>query len=107
MAHTPLKMTIDDASAETRYAWTRSYSPERNAQAMEMLKDAPLQYRISHFVSRMFFRGIYFPQMRRRDWAKMIFDNRKPILGLVKEGLSSYRNAKKKQKTSQEISTAS
>jgi len=106
MAHTPTKMTIDRASEETRYAWSRSYSPERNAQALEMIKDSPFQYRVSHLVSRLFFRGIYFPQMRRRDWAKMIFDNRKPMYGLIKEGFASYRNAKRNKKTQPVSSSA-
>ncbi len=98
MAHTPLKMTIDDASAETKYAWSRSYSPERNAQALEAIKDQPLEYRISHFVSRIFFRGIYFPQMKKRDWLKVFFDNRKTISGLVKEGYGTYQKARRKRK---------
>jgi len=98
MAHTPLKMTIDEASEETKYAWSRSYSPERNAQALEAIKDQPLEYRISHFVSRIFFRGIYFPQMKKRDWLKVFFDNRKTISGLVKEGYGTYRKARRKRK---------
>ena len=98
MAHTPLKMTIDEASEETKYAWSRSYSPERNAQALEAIKDQPLEYRISHFVSRIFFRGIYFPQMKKRDWLKVFFDNRKTISGLVKEGFGTYQKARRKRK---------
>ncbi|MDQ6788212.1 MAG: hypothetical protein M3033_15510, partial [Acidobacteriota bacterium] len=96
----------DRASEETRYAWSRSNSPQRNAEALEAIKDAPLQYRMSHLVSRLFFRGIYFPQMRRRDWAKMIFQNRKPIYGLVKEGFASYRNAKRNKKIQSVASSA-
>jgi len=98
MAHTPLKMTIDEASEETKYAWSRSYSPERNAQALEAIKDQPLEYRISHFVSRIFFRGIYFPQMKKRDWLKVFFDNRKTISGLVREGFGTYQKARRKRK---------
>ncbi|MBA2735425.1 MAG: B12-binding domain-containing radical SAM protein [Pyrinomonadaceae bacterium] len=98
MAHTPLKMTIDEASEETKYAWSKSYSPERNAQALEAIKDQPLEYRISHFVSRIFFRGIYFPQMKKRDWLKVFFDNRKTISGLVKEGFGTYQKARRKRK---------
>ncbi|MCU1289088.1 MAG: Radical domain protein [Acidobacteria bacterium] len=98
MAHTPLKMSIDDASEETKYAWSRSYSPERNAQALEMIKDQPLEYRISHFVSRIFFRGIYFPQMKKRDWLKVFYDNRKTISSLVKEGFGTYQKARRKRK---------
>jgi hypothetical protein len=98
MAHNPLKMTIEDAKVETFYAWDRSYSPQRNAEALEMIKDSPIEYRIGHLVARLFFRGIYFPQMRRRDWANLIFQNRKPILSLAKEGFGTWRKFKKRQK---------
>jgi hypothetical protein len=66
MAHAPLKMTIEEARQETRRAWERSYSPERNAEAVAAISGHDLQYRIGMLVSRLFFRGIYFPQMSRR-----------------------------------------
>src|SRR5215210_2764042 len=34
MAHTPLKMTIAEAGRETNHAWSISYSPQQNAQAV-------------------------------------------------------------------------
>jgi radical SAM superfamily enzyme YgiQ (UPF0313 family) len=102
MAHAPKKMSIKEAKSEVDYAWSRSYSPERNAEALEAIGDAPIEFRISHFVSRIFFRGIYFPQMRKRDWMKLLFDNRKTILGLTKEGFSTWRNSKKTKKTTRQ-----
>lgn len=107
MAHTPNKMTITDASAETFYAWDRSYSPKRNAEAIEAIKDAPIEYRISNLVARLFFRGIYFPQMSKMAWIKLLFQNRKPILSLTFEGLSLWRKAKKRQKMEVAPSTIS
>jgi radical SAM superfamily enzyme YgiQ (UPF0313 family) len=98
MAHNPLKMTIEDAKVETFYAWDRSYSPQRNAEALEMIKDSPIEYRIGHLVARLFFRGIYFPQMRKRDWVKLLLQNRKPILSLTKEGFGTWWKFKKRQK---------
>ena len=98
MAHNPLKMTIEDAKEETFHAWDSSYSPERNAEAIDSIKDAPIEYRIGHLVARLFFRGIYFPQMRRRDWLKLLFQNRKTILSLTKEGFGTWRKFKKRQK---------
>jgi radical SAM superfamily enzyme YgiQ (UPF0313 family) len=96
MAHTPLKMTIDEARREVNQAWSASYSPERNAEAIDSLKDAPLKYRISHLVARLFFRGIYFPQMNKRAWIKLIAQNRRTIFKLLKESVSAYRGARKK-----------
>lgn len=95
MAHTPLKMTIEEAKAETFQAWSQSYSPERNAQALESISDKPIEYRIGHLVARLFFRGIYFPQMNKRAWLKVIYQNRKPIAGLMKEGIGLWRSARK------------
>lgn len=97
MAHDPLKMTIVEAKEEVEYAWGKSYSPERNRQALEAIKDAPLQFRISHFVARVFFRGIYFPQMKKRHWIKLLFQNRQTIMSLFKESFSTWRNARKKR----------
>ena len=68
MAHDPLKMTIAEARAETKHAWSSSYSPQQNAHAVDSISEEPLKYRISHLVARLFFRGIYFPQM---GWSGM------------------------------------
>ena len=89
-------MTIEEARAETRRAWSRSYSPERNAQAVEAIAGHALQYRLSHLVARLFFRGIYFPQMSKRAWMRLMFDNRRTILSLTKEGFGMWRRSRKK-----------
>jgi radical SAM superfamily enzyme YgiQ (UPF0313 family) len=98
MAHDPLKMTIEDAKKETFDAWSRSYSPERNLEAIEMIREAPIDTRIGHLVARLFFRGIYFPQMSKAAWIKLLFDNRKPILSLTREGLRTWRQARKRRR---------
>jgi len=97
MAHDPLKMTIEEAREETREAWERSYSPERNMSALESIRDKPLGYRVSHLVSRLFFRGIYFPQMTRRSWIRLIAQNRGAIYKLAKEGAVKWRDARRKR----------
>jgi len=95
MAHNPLKMTIEDAKKETFTAWERSYSPERNWEAINSIKDSPIETRIIHLVSRLFFRGIYFPQMGKWAWIKLLFQNRRAIFSLTKEGLKTWRNTRK------------
>ncbi|HZI17012.1 MAG TPA: hypothetical protein VEY09_00305, partial [Pyrinomonadaceae bacterium] len=95
MAHDPLKMTIEEARQETRSAWERSYSPERNAEAIAAIADRPFQYRAGHLVARLFFRGIYFPQMTKRAWLKLIADNRRVIYKLVKEATGKLRKAQR------------
>jgi hypothetical protein len=94
MAHAPLKMTIKQARLEVDRAWSLSYSPERNAGALDAISQSPLQFRIIHFVARLFFRGIYFPQMGTRAWLKLTFQNRRSIFRLAKESLSAYRSSR-------------
>ena len=98
MAHTPLKMTIDDASKEVKQAWSQSYSAERNTEAVAAIHDAPIEFRIGHLVARLFFRGIYFPQMGKRAWLKVLWDNRRTLGSLVKEGAQTWRAARKRRK---------
>jgi radical SAM superfamily enzyme YgiQ (UPF0313 family) len=95
MAHTPLKMTIPEARQETDHAWRMSYSPERNEEAINAISDAAFRYRLSHLVSRLFFRGIYFPQMNKRAWLKLIFQNRRPIISLTREAIGMWRSHRK------------
>ncbi len=91
MAHTPLKMTIPETQEELEQAWARSYSPERNEQALAAISDHSMNYRVTHLVMRLFFRGIYFPQMNKRAWMKVIAQNRRPIFQLVREGIGKWR----------------
>jgi len=97
MAHKPAKMTIDEAKAETIGAWERSYSPKRNLEALHSIADAPIQTRISHLAARLFFRGIYFPQVGTRAWLKLLFANRKAIRELTWEGIQTYRQSRRSQ----------
>src|ERR1700719_3648659 len=90
MAHTPLKMTIDEAHAEVNYGWAHCYSPEAIADAVDSLDDEPLGYRVNIFLARMCFRGIYFPQMGRFAWLKVVFENRRTIFKLAKEVINAW-----------------
>ena len=87
MAHTPLKISIEDAHAEVKYGWAHAYSPEALAQAVDSLDDQPLGYRINIFLARLCFRGIYFPMMNKLAWLKVIAQNRHTIFKLVKEAV--------------------
>ena len=91
MAHTPLKMSIAETQSELDEAWRRSYSPERNARAVESLSDKPIDHRIMHFITRMLFRGIYFPQMSKGAWVKLFFANRRLIYSLAREGVARWQ----------------
>jgi radical SAM superfamily enzyme YgiQ (UPF0313 family) len=90
MAHTPLKMTIAEAHTEVEYGWANSYSAEAIGKAVDSLADRALGYRINIFIARICFRGIYFPQMGRLAWVRVITQNRRTIFKLVKEGFAAW-----------------
>jgi len=87
MAHTPLKMTIDEAHSEVEYGWVNAYSPEALAKAVDAMDNQPVGCRINIFLARLCFRGIYFPMMGRFAWVKVIAQNRATIFKLLREAL--------------------
>jgi len=87
MAHTPLKMTIEEAHAELNYGWAHAYSPEALAQAVAALDDQHVGDRVNIFLARLCFRGIYFPMLGKSAWLRVIIENRRTILRLFKEGV--------------------
>lgn len=86
MDHRPNGISAEDAEAEVNRAWSISYSRATNASAIERLAAAPWGIRVMHLAARFIFRGIYFPQMRRRDWVRVAVENRRTILRLTIEG---------------------
>ena len=99
MAHTPLKISIDQAQVELDKAWMTSYSPENNQRAIDWFKGQSIDDQIMHMVMRMFFRGIYFPQRNARVWTRLLAQNHRPILQLVKEGYGKYREQRRSAST--------
>jgi radical SAM superfamily enzyme YgiQ (UPF0313 family) len=98
MAHTPLKMSIEEAHAEMNNAWTNSYSPEAIARAVDSISDKPLSHRVGIFMARLFFRGIYFPQSSVWAWLKVIAQNRRTIFKLSWEAFGRGSSARKRRK---------
>lgn len=88
MAHKPQGLSSEQAEAEVRHAWTVSYAPATTASAMKYLKTRPLGEQATHLLARLAFRGIYFPQMRKREWARLLFENRAPLLHVIAQALS-------------------
>jgi radical SAM superfamily enzyme YgiQ (UPF0313 family) len=95
MAHTPLKISIDEAQIELDKAWMTSYSPKNNQRAIDWFKGQSIDDQIMHLIMRMFFRGIYFPQRNARVWTRLLAQNHRPILQLVKEGYGKYREGRR------------
>jgi len=87
MAHTPLKMTIAEVQREVTCAWQGSYSPAATRRALAALQDAPVPYRISHLIARLFFNGIYFRQKGAWAWLRLLAQNWRAIFGLIRDAL--------------------
>ncbi|HXQ73810.1 MAG TPA: hypothetical protein VN844_25135, partial [Pyrinomonadaceae bacterium] len=105
MAHEPLKMTIAETHYELAYAWTHSYDAVRNAEAVQAMSYAPVGPRIFHFITRLAFRAIYFPQTTRRAWIKVFFENRRTVFSLAKEAIGTLLTAKKRREGKVESSS--
>jgi hypothetical protein len=90
MAHTPLKMTIPQVQDEVRRAWLEAYSPEATERALESIADEPAAYKISHFLARLFFRGIYFPQKGTWKWLRLIAQNRRAVYRITKDCMKRW-----------------
>jgi len=93
MAHTPLKISISAVQDEVRYAWANSYSPDAIERAIESIADEPAAYKISHLMSRLFFRGIYFPQKGAWNWFKLAVQNRRAISRVVKDAFTNWHGS--------------
>ncbi len=98
MAHTPLKMSVEEAHDEVKYAWAHCYSPEAIGHAVNSLGHKEVGYRINILVSRLCFRGIYFPQMGPLAWLKVIAQNRRSIFQVIKDGFGDWCNGFKKNR---------
>jgi radical SAM superfamily enzyme YgiQ (UPF0313 family) len=92
MAYAPEKITITEAEAEVREAWTRSYSPQATEQALKRISHRPLRERSVMFCARLAFRGIYFPQMSLKHWLLLLWSNRRPLLSLCSEAYRDLRS---------------
>ena len=95
MAHTPLKMSIEQTQTEINHAWANSYSPEGIADAVNSISHKPVGHRVGILIARLCFRGIYFPQMGKWAWTKVIAQNWQTIYSLAKEGVVTRVGAKR------------
>jgi hypothetical protein len=93
-------MSVSQVQDEVSYAWTNSYSPAATQRALDSIADEPVPYKISHFVARIFFRGIYFPPKGVWQWLKLIGQNRASVYRLVRESFTQWHGANGKARHS-------
>jgi radical SAM superfamily enzyme YgiQ (UPF0313 family) len=94
MAFTPENISIKQAEAEVHEAWSRSYSPDTTARALDKIEGRPFHERMVMFFTRLAFRGIYFPQMKKRHWVLLLWQNRSSFLRIMAEAYRAHRRAK-------------
>lgn len=85
MAFTPKNISIEQAEAEVRQAWNDSYSSKAVAEALDKIKNRPFKEKAVLFFARLAFRGIYFPQMKKRQWLLLLMAHRWTIIQLIRE----------------------
>lgn len=100
MAYEPLGLSIEQVKSELDQAWDSSYNPPATAAALAWLGGKSLTDRIIHLLARLAFRGIYFPQMKKREWARLLFQNRRPILQILMQALERRFTSRPKDATS-------
>ncbi len=95
-AYIPKNISPDGAEAEVRHAWTHCYDPASFRRAQRWLLDHQKKFgpQLMHFVVRLLFRGIYFQQMTRWAWVKLLAKNLPTIASLVRSGLKARRTNK-------------
>jgi radical SAM superfamily enzyme YgiQ (UPF0313 family) len=96
LSHSPLKITASETEKELDKAWRMSYSADRNQNVVNLLSENP-DIGAMHLLARFCFRGIYVPQMTKRAWFNLIFQNRRSILKLLRNGIGKHREAHDRQ----------
>ncbi|MGD8395590.1 MAG: cobalamin-dependent protein [Candidatus Eiseniibacteriota bacterium] len=98
MSFTPAGIHAEQVHEELGHAWGATYSGAAMQRTMARLSHRPFHDRVIHLMARLAFRGIYFPQMRASDWARVILDNRRPILRIALEALTLARRQPRRGK---------
>jgi hypothetical protein len=93
LSHSPLKIRAADAEKELDNAWRMSYSADRNEKVVNLLMQ-DLDISAMHLLARLCFRGIYVPQLTRRAWISLVFQNRRSIFKLLRNGIAKYRDTR-------------
>jgi len=96
-AFVPKGLSADEVEGEVRLAWRHCYDPAAFRRAQGWLRDNQKTYghQVMHFVARLLFRGIYFSQMTRWAWIKLLTRNSRLIGSLVWQGFQAQRRRRR------------
>jgi radical SAM superfamily enzyme YgiQ (UPF0313 family) len=98
-AFIPKGISPEEAETEVRHSWAHCYEPAalRRAQGWLLANEKPFGQQLTHFVARLLFRGIYFPQMSHWAWIKLLAQNMRTLGSLAYCGVQAHRKNKKKK----------
>jgi uncharacterized protein DUF4070 len=98
-AFIPKGISPEEAKTEARHSWTHCYEPAalRRAQRWLLANEKPFGQQLTHFVARLLFRGIYFPQLSHWAWIKLLAQNMRTLGSLAYCGVQAHRKNKKKK----------
>lgn len=93
IAFEPRNLSPDQAEAEVHESWRHCYAPVAFYRAQRWLLKHQKGFgpQFMHFISRLFFRGIYFRQMSRWAWIRLLARNLPALAILCWSGWRSYR----------------
>ncbi len=84
------------AQHEVQASWRKAYAPSAfwRSQRWMRANGKPFAQQLTVFIARLLFRGIYFPQMTRWSWARLLARNIVTIASLVLCGLRSHKETR-------------
>jgi len=93
----PRHLSPAEAKNEVRNAWLQAYRPSSFWRTQKWMKanGKPFSQQLTLFISRLLFRGIYFPQMTGWSWIRLLGRNMVTIASLVRSGLRTTRKRRK------------
>jgi radical SAM superfamily enzyme YgiQ (UPF0313 family) len=98
-AFIPKGISPEEAEAEVRHSWSHCYEPAalRKTQRWLLANEKPFGQQLTHFVARLLFRGIYFPQMSHWAWIKLLAQNMPTLGNLAYYGFLAHQKERKRK----------
>lgn len=89
------RLSPEALEAEIQDSWRHCYKPAafHRSQRWLLKHGKPFGYQLMHFLSRLCFRGIYFPMKTKWAWIRLLLANAPTILSLVVAGIRPRQSA--------------
>jgi hypothetical protein len=95
-AFIPKGISAEEAEAQVRQSWLHCYSPATFFRAQRWMVEQRKAFgqQLTLFITRLLFRGIYFPQRTRWSWLRLLALNSRTVTSLIHSGLQAYRESR-------------